>query len=83
MKVRFLLDENLSPQIQAGLWRYNPAIDVVRVGDRGVPPLGTADPDLLRYLESAQRALVTNNRVSMPGHLRDHYEAGGQHWGVF
>jgi hypothetical protein len=35
MKVRFLLDENLSPRLKAALLRLNPAIDVVRVGDPG------------------------------------------------
>lgn len=83
MSVRFLLDENLSPRLSPALWRYNPTIDVLRVGDPGAPPLGTLDPDLLVYLEQQQRALVTNNRVSMPGHLRDHAAAGGHHWDIF
>lgn len=83
MKVRFLLDENLSPKLRASLWRHSPLVDVLRVGDPEAPPLGTLDPDILRYLEHDQRALVTNNRISMPKHLQDHYAAGGQHWGVF
>lgn len=56
MSVRFLLDENLSPRLSPALWRYNPTIDVLRVGDPGAPPLGTLDPDLLVYLEQEQRA---------------------------
>ena len=58
--------------------------------DRGDPrgalqalALGTLDPDILRYVDQAQCALVTNNRISMPAHLRDHAAAGGQHWGIF
>jgi predicted nuclease of predicted toxin-antitoxin system len=82
MKVRFLLDENLSPRLQIGLWRRNPAIDVLRVGDLGAPALGTLDPEILLYLASAQRLLVTNNRVSMPDHLQVHHAAGGHHWGI-
>ena len=31
MKVRFLLDENLSPRLKAALLRLNPAIDVIRL----------------------------------------------------
>jgi ferredoxin len=31
----------------------------------------------------ARDALATNNRISMPAHLRDHAAAGGQHWGIF
>lgn len=62
MKVRFLLDENLSPRFKVAIRRFDPAINVLRVGDRD-PPLGTQDPELLRYLELSQRLLVTNNRT--------------------
>ncbi len=65
MKLRFLLDENLSPRLKAALLRLNPAIDVVRLGDPGAPQLGTPDPDVLRYLEVSQRVLVTSNRKSV------------------
>lgn len=82
MKVRFLLDENLSPQLQAGVWRRIGAVDILRVGDRGAPPLETPDEELLRYLEGEQRLLVTNNRTSMPDHLVAHHSAGGHHWGL-
>ncbi|MBD2144252.1 DUF5615 family PIN-like protein [Sphaerospermopsis sp. FACHB-1194] len=59
MKIRFLLDENLSPKLKFAVFRLNPAIDIVRVGDPDAPPLGTLDPELLRYLEVSQRLLVT------------------------
>ena len=48
MKVRFLLDENLSPRLKPALLRLESTIDVLRVGDPDAPPLGTLDPDLLR-----------------------------------
>jgi hypothetical protein len=59
MKIRFLLDENLSPKLKFAVLRLNPAIDIVRVGDPDAPSLGTLDPELLRYLEVFQRLLVT------------------------
>jgi hypothetical protein len=83
MKVRFLLDENLPPRLKAALLRLNPAIDVARVGDPGAPPLGTPDPDVLRYLELSQRILITLNRKSMPAHIESHWTAGGHLWGLF
>lgn len=49
MKVRFLLDESESSRLKAALLHLNPAIDVLRVGDPGAPPLGTPDPEVLRY----------------------------------
>ncbi|MBE9250696.1 hypothetical protein IQ226_16435 [Dolichospermum sp. LEGE 00240] len=59
MKIRFLLDENLSPKLKFAVLRLNPAIDIVRVGDPDAHPLGTLDPELLRYLEVSERLLVT------------------------
>jgi hypothetical protein len=82
MKIRFLLDENLSPKLKLAIQRANPSIDVLRVGDPDAPNFGTLDPELLQYLEISQRLLVTDNRSSMPGHLNDHWQVNGQIWGV-
>lgn len=82
MSVRYLIDENLPPRLVTALRRLDPAIDVLRVGDEGAPARGTLDPDILRFLQASQRLLVTENRVSMPGHVRDHLAAGDHHWGV-
>jgi hypothetical protein len=83
VKVRFLLDENLSPRLKVAVLRLNPAIDILRVGEPNAPPLGTLDPDVLRYLELSQRLLVTDNRTSMPEHLEAHWAEGGHIWGLF
>jgi hypothetical protein len=82
MRVRFLLDENLSPRLKDALLRYNSEIDVVRVGDEGTPPLGTADPDILHYAAQQQRLLITENRKSMPAHVTELIIAGEHTWGV-
>jgi hypothetical protein len=82
MKVRYLLDENLSPRLKPALLRLEPTIDVVRVGESNGLPLGTLDPDLLRFLDFTQRLLVTNNRTSMPAHLQKYWQEGGHLWGV-
>lgn len=83
MKIRFLIDENLSPQIKIALQRRYPQIDVLRIGDMGAPDFGTLDPAILQYLHTSQRALLTDNRASMPVHVYDHAATGGQHWGIF
>lgn len=83
MKVRYLLDENLSPRLKRVVLRYNSKIDIVRVGDPDTPPLGTADLDILHDLYRTQRVLVTANRVSMPEHLQDYWATGKQLWGLF
>ncbi len=80
--IRFLLDENLSPRLQAGLQRRYPGIDVLRVGNPNAPMGGTSDPDILLYLEEQQRLLLTSNRASMPVHIAHHLADGHHHWGI-
>jgi hypothetical protein len=53
VRVRFLLDENLSPRLKPAIERYSRDIDILRVGDDHAPPLGTLDPEILRYLRAA------------------------------
>jgi hypothetical protein len=83
MKVRFLLDENLSKRIKAAVLQLNWEIDIACVGEPDAPPLGTLDPDILLYVESEQRLLVTDNRKSMPAHLESHWQEGRHTWGLF
>jgi len=83
VKVRFLIDEDLSLDYVDELRRRDAAIDVVRIGKPGAPALSTLDPDILLYCEHERRALVTENRSTMPGHERAHFTAGHHHWGIF
>lgn len=53
MKVRFLLDENLSPRLKLAVLRLNPQIDILRVGGSDAPALGTLDPAILVYLQKS------------------------------
>jgi hypothetical protein len=82
MKPRFLLDENLDPDIAHEARRRDPSIDIVYVGVRGAPTPGTLDPAILDFCEAERRILITNNRASMPGHVADHLAAGRHSWGV-
>ncbi len=80
MKVRYLLDENLSPRLKMAVLRLNPDIDILRIGDPNTLPLSSLDPDVLIYLERSQRLLITDNRASMPGHLQDHWQSERHIW---
>ncbi len=83
MKIRFLLDENISPRLKIALRRLDMEMDVLRVGDEGAPVLGTPDPEILQFLAVSRRLLVTENRSTIPEHLTDYYAAGGtSHWGI-
>lgn len=82
MKPRFLLDENVKHAIQYQLRQRNPQIQVFAVGNEGVPPRGTPDPEILIWIEENQCILVTENRSTMPVHLADHFAAGRHHPGI-
>jgi Domain of unknown function (DUF5615) len=82
MKPRFLLDENLTKQIMFGLRRKIPNVEIERIGDAGMPPRGTLDPDILLWIEQSGYILVTNNRSSMPDHIANHLTAGHHFPGI-
>lgn len=81
--IRYLLDENVDVLFHTQLLRREPAMVVWRVGTPGAPPTGTSDPDLLAWCEHNSFILVTNNRRSMPAHLREHLNQGRHIPGIF
>jgi Domain of unknown function (DUF5615) len=84
--LRFVFDEHLRGPLWNLLARNNRngdlAVDVVRVGDAGTVPLGTKDPELLRWAEKEGRILVSEDRRTMSTHLADHLRAGHHSPGV-
>jgi Domain of unknown function (DUF5615) len=74
--VRYLLDEHIDHAIREGLHRRRPELEIHAVGDSSAPNRGTPDPDILIWCETARFVLVTNNRATMPVHLRAHLAAG-------
>lgn len=73
---KFLLDEHVNPRLRDGLRNRWPAMIVWCLGDPGAPPHGSSDPNILSWCEQTGFLLVTNNRASMPVHLREHLFAG-------
>jgi hypothetical protein len=82
-RFQYLLDEHVDPALQKALISRSPDITVWRLGDPGAPAPGTLDPDILIWCEKQAFSLITNNRASMPMHLRDHLAAGRQVPGIF
>ena len=80
---KFLLDENVGESLRKGLHEHYPDIVVWRIDDPTAPSIGTLDPDILLWCEANGFTLVTNNRGSMPDHLRDHLAAGHHFPGMF
>jgi len=79
----YLFDENVDAALIAGMRRFDPDLPVAAVGEPGNPPRGTLDPNILSWCEEWGCILVTNNRHSMPPHLRDHLAAGRHVPGIF
>ncbi len=80
---KYLLDENVGESLRQGLHAHYPEIVVWRIGDPSAPPRGTWDPEILLWCENHDFSLITNNRGSMPPHLRDHLAAGHHFPGMF
>ncbi|NOZ50538.1 MAG: hypothetical protein GXP37_10895 [Chloroflexi bacterium] len=78
----FLLDEHVNPRLQQGLRRHWPGITVWRIGEPGVPPLGTLDPAILEWCFANGVLFVTNDRASMPVHLKERLREGKQSNGI-
>lgn len=76
MTIQYLLDENVNVAFRAQLQRHAPGLIVHVVGDADAPPKQTPDPALLRWCEQQGALLVTDNRRTMPAHLRDHLAEG-------
>lgn len=74
--IRYLLDENVHSLFRTELLKREPTLVIWRVGSPGAPPIEASDPDILGWCEENDFILLTNNRKSMPGHLRDHLIAG-------
>lgn len=86
MPLSFLLDEHLRGPLWQALLRHNlrgtNTLDVVRVGDFQDLPLSSDDSHILKWSEREGRILVTEDRHTMSGHLREHLAGGGHSPGI-
>ncbi|NEP63090.1 MAG: hypothetical protein F6K31_40325 [Symploca sp. SIO2G7] len=76
MTLKYLMDENVDPTYTTQLRRLKPDLFVLAVGELTAPPRGTLDPEILSWCEEHGFILVTNNRKSVPVHLKDHLAQG-------
>lgn len=83
MSINYLIDENLPPFYREQLLIRQPDLTVWMIGDPGVPPKSTLDPEIIVWCELNNFILVTNNRCSMPIHLAEHLEKNNHIPGIF
>lgn len=81
MPLPLVLDENVRGPLWQAIRRHNVidtswALDVVRVGDNGVLPLGADDQDILKWCSQHQRILVSHDLETMPLHFQTFLQQG-------
>ena len=81
--VKFLLDEHVAKRLQKALGRIDPSILVVRMGKPAGPPLGTLDPELLKWAELNGCSIVTLDESTVIADAKAHVQAGDHTWGIF
>ena len=81
--IQYLLDENVDPVLRNALHQECPDLVLWYVGEAGVLPKGTLDPEILVWCEQNKTILVTNNLASMPVHLQAHISEGRHIPGIF
>jgi hypothetical protein len=86
MVPKFLGDEQLRGVLGRVVRRHNligiHPLDLVFVGDPPDLPLGSPDSEILIWATKADRMLVSADKKTMPGHLKDHLDAGNHSPGV-
>lgn len=66
----------MSPRWRRALLKRLPRLVVWRVGDPDCPTQESPDPAILEWCEKEDFLLLTNNRASMPLHLKAHVAIG-------
>lgn len=87
MALRYLLDEHERGPLWTAIIRHNVSsahpIQALRVGDPRELPLGSDDPEILRWAEREGYVVITRDRETMPGFFWDHLSSGGHLPGLF
>jgi Domain of unknown function (DUF5615) len=87
MALRYLLDENERGALWSAILRHNASsveqVDAERVGDPVDLPLGTGDPEVLRWAEREGYVVITRDYRTMPRFLLAHLSNGGHLPGMF
>jgi hypothetical protein len=78
-----LLDEHYHGWWPQAILRICPTIDLRVINGMNAPPSGTKDQRLLEWIEAHDFVIVTEDRKTMPGHLKDHLNAGHHLEGIF
>ena len=72
--MEFAADENFNNDLLRALLRHNPRLDIIRIQDTEIA--GASDPDMLGWLATQNRILLTHDVQTIPGYAYDRVKAG-------
>jgi hypothetical protein len=81
-QIAYLFDEHTPSSIAGALLSMEPAVVVLAVGQPGAPPKRTPDPDLLEFAYAQGLVILSFDKRTMPGHIRDRLASGNHIAGV-
>ncbi len=58
-QVKYLIDEQLPDWLREAIWRLEPSVQVLRIGDADAPARKTSDADVLEWAEIHEFAVLT------------------------
>ena len=79
----FLIDEHVPVALINAVVREEPSIVIMQVGQPGMPPKKTPDPQLLEFAERNRMAIFTFDKSTMAVHATAHTASGRHTFGVF
>lgn len=78
--IRVLLDENFNGHILTGLRNTLPEVEAMRAQD--TPIAAANDPDLLQWAYEQSLVLLTHDKKTIPGFVKERLDRGEQIAGV-
>jgi hypothetical protein len=79
--IRFQADADLDFDIVLAVRRREQTVDFASAADSGL--IGLGDPEVLEIAAQQGRILITHDRRTMPGHLRNRLNGGAESPGLF
>jgi hypothetical protein len=82
-QVSFLLDEHMPTSLINAVVRMEPSVTIMRIGQPGMPPKRTPDPEVVEFAEANQMAVFTFDKSTMGVHADARVASGSHTYGVF
>jgi hypothetical protein len=82
-QMSFLLDEHMPNSLINAVVGMEPSVAIMRIGQPGMPPKRTADPQVIEFAEANRMAIFTFDKSTMGVHAAAHVASGRRTYRVF